>query len=317
MHNGMKKAKILSDYLTFTKKERIGLLALIALIAIVWALPMLIRSAAKPQNVPPDTSWMAAINRLQTVSEKTSDKDEDSDVSSHQYQPSGTDKYKLSASLFEFDPNTISDQEWARFGVRQKTIKTIRNYLQKGGRFYKAEDLSRIYGLRNEEYQRLAPFVRIALREKYLKESDSPMMSAPRTTFVPVRVDINNSDTSQWIALPGIGSKLAARIISFREKLGGFYSVDQIKETYGLADSVFKKIQPHLFVTVEKLKLININTATKDELKTHPYLKWALANAIVEYRNQHGPYRSLDELKKITLIPVADYNRIIAYLVLE
>ena len=101
-------------------------------------------------------------------------------------------------------------------------------------------------------------------------------------------VDVNTADTTAFVALPGIGSKLALRIVNFRDKLGGFYSVDQIAEIYGLPDSSFQRIKHLLKLDNPSIKKININTASKDEMKLHPYFKWNLANAIVEYRNQHG-----------------------------
>jgi competence ComEA-like helix-hairpin-helix protein len=113
--------------------------------------------------------------------------------------------------------------------------------------------------------------------------------------------------------LPGIGSKLAARIVNFREKLGGFYSVEQVGETYGVPDSTFQKIKNRLVVNSEVRK-VNINLATKEELKTHPYIRWQLANAIVEYRNQHGPFKSLEDLKKIVLVDEINFKKIIPYL---
>jgi competence ComEA-like helix-hairpin-helix protein len=127
-------------------------------------------------------------------------------------------------------------------------------------------------------------------------------------------IDVNSADTAAFIALPGIGSKLASRIINFRDKLGGFYSIDQIGEIYGLPDSTFQKIKPYLKLEKIELKKININTATKDEMKSHPYIKWALANAIVEYRNQHGNFSSLEDLKKISLITDELFNKLEHYL---
>ena len=107
---------------------------------------------------------------------------------------------------------------------------------------------------------------------------------------------VNEADTTAFIALPGIGTKLATRIISFREKLGGFYSVDQVGETYGLSDSSFQKIRPYL-VNAGVVRLMDLNAVTAEELKDHPYFRWALARAIVAYRNQHGPFKDLSELK--------------------
>jgi competence ComEA-like helix-hairpin-helix protein len=101
--------------------------------------------------------------------------------------------------------------------------------------------------------------------------------------------------------------------VNFRDKLGGFYSVDQVRETYGLPDSTFQKIKTSMQLG-GSVKKLNINTATKDELKTHPYIKWNLANAIVEYRNQHGGFKSLDDLKNIAIIDEATFERIAHYL---
>ena len=126
-------------------------------------------------------------------------------------------------------------------------------------------------------------------------------------------VFINSADTSDFIALPGIGSKLAGRIILFREKLGGFYSVEQVSETFGLADSVFQKIRPFLHLDGE-VKKISINSITIDQLKQHPYFRYKLANAIIAYRNQHGPFQSLEELKRISLVEDKTFDKIIYYI---
>jgi competence protein ComEA len=111
--------------------------------------------------------------------------------------------------------------------------------------------------------------------------------------------DINTADTSLFIALPGIGSKLAARIVLFREKLGGFYDVAQIREVYGLQDSVFRKISPMLKCDAAGVKKIDINNAEKETLKDHPYIRWQMAKALVAYRDQHGSFHSAEDLAKL------------------
>lgn len=130
-------------------------------------------------------------------------------------------------------------------------------------------------------------------------------------------VDINRSDTSAWIALPGIGSKLAARIVLFRAKLGGFHSVEQIGEVYGLADSVYQRIRPLLRCHQAEIKKISLNTADKETLRQHPYIRWEIANALVSYRDQHGRYNSLDELAGIHNIEADALKKIRPYLMLN
>lgn len=127
-------------------------------------------------------------------------------------------------------------------------------------------------------------------------------------------IEINSADTAAYIALPGIGSKLAARIVAFRDKLGGFYNVGQIGEVYGLQDSVFQKIRPLLRCDPQAVHKIDINAADKDQLKMHPYIRWKIAEALITYRNEHGGIRSRDDLVNIETIDEEDIDRIMPYL---
>ena len=114
--------------------------------------------------------------------------------------------------------------------------------------------------------------------------------------------------------MPGIGSKLAQRITAFRDKLGGFYKIEQVAETFGLPDSTFQKIKPRLSVNSSAIKKYNINTVTVDEMKTHPYIRYAIANAIIQYRNQHGNFSNVADVKKIMIIDETIFAKISPYL---
>ena len=224
---------------------------------------------------------------------------------------------KRSIRLFYFDPNTVTDEGWRELGLRDKTIQTIRNFLSKGGRFRKAEDLQKIYGLFPDEYERLMPFIRIEALQS-VKNETAEIEEKPSTRPAPPSrftvIDINLADTSAWIALPGIGSKLASRIVNFREKLGGFYAINQVAETFGLADSTFQKIRSWLKLDQPQLRKININTATLEELKAHPYIRFTLARPIVAYRSEHGPFTKLEDIKKVMAVTEEIYNKISPYL---
>jgi competence ComEA-like helix-hairpin-helix protein len=223
---------------------------------------------------------------------------------------------KPSIHPFSFDPNTLDQNGWKKLGLPDRTINTILNYRSKGGRFYKKEDLQKIWGLPEGFYQYVEAFIQItpANNANYTATSAVTYPTKVKREWKITTIDINQADTSAFIALPGIGSKLAFRIINFRDKLGGFQSIDQVGETYGLPDSTFQRIRQFLECPEVALKKIYLNTATKDELKLHPYIRWNLANAIVEYRNQHGNFNSLEELKKISLIDEATFKKILPYL---
>ena len=153
--------------------------------------------------------------------------------------------------------------------------------------------------------------------ETYPKSAESVSKPIKERNNRYTAIDINNADLDGFVSLPGIGEKLGTRIINFRDKLGGFHSVTQVAETYGLPDSTYQKIQSLLLLQDSGIKKISINNATKDELKMHPYIKWKIANAIVEYRDQQGPFKSLEELKKIILLDNETFIKIKPYLMID
>jgi len=278
--------------------------------------------------VKADTAWINTVKRLeikQPDSFYQDNRTKDDNDYAYQYdrsKSSYSNNSELKGELFYFDPNKISVAEWKRLGLRDKTIQTIQNYLSKGGKFRKPEDLQKVYGLHKDEFERLEPYIRIEsssennVTETYTAASnEKPGIKSytPRYSII----DVNAADTTAFISLPGIGSKLAARIVNFRDKLGGFYSIEQVKETFGLPDSTFQKIKQYLKLDNSSVKKININTASVEEMKAHPYIKYNLADPIVSYRNEHGSFSKIEDIKKVMVVTDEIYKKIEPYLSLQ
>ena len=311
-------------YLSFTRKERIGIIAVVMIMMVYPTIPILFAIFYKPQPVDHAAfeKEIAELNVKEPDSSSAYSKKNYDDAGYLHYQPSEKNYYDkpTKGELFYFDPNTLPVDGWKKLGVREKTANTIQNYISKGGRFYKPEDISKIWGLHEDEVKRLLPYVRIEEKpaKDYNKYPDREKTKIyEKTTYTIKPCDVNYSDTAAFIALPGIGSKLAARIVAFREKLGGFYKIDQLAEIYGLPDSTFQKIKGRLFITGSNIKKLNINTATVDELKAHPYLRYNIANAIVQYRTQHGSFSSVNDIKKIMVVTEEIYNKVAPYLTIN
>ena len=320
--------EFIADYLSFTRRDRIAIIIIILIITGIFFLPKAL-SNNNVKTATADTAWIAAMKKIEQREVDLSAKsglqyNNDDNSTAYQYDRS-TNNYqsKTRGELFYFDPNTLSREGWQKLGLRDKTIGTIQNYVSKGGKFRKPEDLQRIYGLFPNEFEIIAAYIRIeptggASGYKDFGDND-PKENQPAKTYAPRYsiVDINNADTTALIALPGIGSKLAFRIINFRDKLGGFYSVAQVGETFGLPDSTFQKIKQYLKLDNGLVRKININTATVDELKVHPYIKWALANPIIAYRNEHGLFSKVEDIKRVMAVTDEVYNKIVPYLTVE
>lgn len=309
--------QIISSYFNFTKKERIGIVSLIVIILLLSISPFFFHVFSKNISISNSNELENAIASLEIKAAENNSNNYDKrnvDESNYQnyYQPSEK-KYSnyQSIDLFYFDPNIASEDDWKKLGVKEKTIQTIIKFRSKGGKFYKPEDIEKIWGLHPKLVERLIPYVRIVGKEEFVKAPKS-FENKKETQLIPI--DINTADTTQLIRLPGIGSKLSQRIINYRDKLGGFHSVDQVGQTYGLPDSTFQKIKPRLKVSSDFIKKININSATLDELKAHPYIRYNLANALVQYRIQHGAYTTIDDCKKIMLVTEEVFTKISPYI---
>jgi competence protein ComEA len=318
------------DYLSFNRKERIAVVVIAALMLLVILAPKIASIVSKKGPANADTAWFSTVRKLEQKISDSVDrnyrKDYD-DKNDYAYQYDRTksnynENSNLKRELFYFDPNTLNAAGWKKLGLREKTVQTIQNYLGKGGKFRKPDDLKRVYGLRENEYERLEPYIKIegaAETKKYepfVKTNNETQPAKPFTSRYSV-IDVNISDTTAFISLQGIGNKLAARIVNFRDKLGGFYSVEQVKETFGLPDSTYQKIKQYLKLDNTSVKKININTATIDELKAHPYIKYSLANPIVAYRNEHGLFSKVEDVKKVMVVTEDVYNKIAPYLFVQ
>jgi competence protein ComEA len=355
-------------YLTFTRKERIGVLVLLVIILVLFVFPYFFQ--AKPGSKDPLAfeKYQDGIRKFQSSEPKNAYKeDRSSEKESPDSYSNTADRFSMQVNnpagkdssageiekrpdLFYFDPNRISAADWRRLGLGDRLIQTIEHYLQKGGSFRSASDLKKLYGLKAEDFKRLFPYVRIReppddYRQRtmnYKSDRNKIRTNNPEKTqgrmvyYVNSReskiphiskyvsgeytrknfedLDINQADSSLWCHLPGIGIKLASRIIHFRDKLGGFYSVDQLSETFGLPDSTFQKIRPFLHSASTELQKINLNSARQETLQEHPYIRWKLARMIIQYREQHGGFKIVSELQQLGQMDPEKFKKLEPYL---
>jgi competence ComEA-like helix-hairpin-helix protein len=308
----------LNDYFIFSKGQRraVIILGFCILLAIVFPYGYTWYIEKNEENV--DTFFIHEIAALKVAdSLHAFDKNYGPNSTRVSYTRQPGESVKL-MPLFFFDPNTASAEEWKQLGIRDKTIETIIKYRGKGGKFRKAQDLEKIYGLRPFEIERLKPYVNIAETKISAKNSDENYASKPvfsRDKQITI-IDINIADTNAFKSLPGIGSKLAQRIINYRDALGGFIAVKQVAEVYGIHDTTFQKIEKFLIIKNISIKKRNINTASVNDLRM-PYLAGNVANAIVQYRNRNGLFTTTADLKKIPIVDEDLFIKIEPYLTIQ
>lgn len=305
-----------NHFLHFTRREKNGILAVLCFTVLVSTAPYAYVALTEARHqVPVDEKLTPFLHQPDSANITVMNSGRFRKAYRPYHHNREEQMFANNPALFYFDPNTLDADGWKKLGVREKTIEGIQKYISKGGRFRKPEDIRKIWGLPTVTVERLLPYVKIA-REK-VQDNDVRIGSEKQERYFKAKqepIDINLADSATFESLPGIGPALSRRIISFRSRLGGFHSTGQVAETFGLPDSTFQKIQSRLVLHSGNIKKISLNTATLDELKQHPYIRYAIANAIIAYRNQHGPFRSPEDLKKIILIDDSIYLKILPYI---
>ncbi len=209
----------------------------------------------------------------------------------------------ISVEHFVFNPNTISVEEALKLGFPKKTASTLINYRIKGGKFFKPEDLKKIYGISASLYENLEPYILIPHTEKTKNHHFKPdtfykkrntYVKYEKKTFVKEPIDINTADSLAIVYLKGIGPAFTKRIIKYRTMLGGFHSINQLREVYGMTDSLFTAILPQITINKNAINKIPINAIDFNSLRKHPYFNYVSAQAIINFKFKHGKLSEQD-----------------------
>ena len=136
-----------------------------------------------------------------------------------------------------------------------------------------------------------------------------------KTSADDIILDLNSCDTLDLQMLRGIGPVYSRRICNYRNKLGGYVALNQLKEVYGMTDTLYKKIKPHFIVkNSEPYRKINVNSQNIKELASHPYIDWYLAKEIILFRNNHGEIKDINMLKAVHLMNDSLFEKLRPYM---
>ncbi len=232
------------EYFIFSKKERNAVFILLVIVAFIIALPLFF--PAKKLELSIDENLQQQLDKYQQQHPEYNH----SNIYSDSVPSSDTvHQTKIGSKLFQFDPNTLDEEGFKQLGFSNKVIHTIINYRTKGGYFKTPQDIKKIYGLQPADAEKLIPYIKIASAtndKNYKPEAKQTFNKPISVTNTYHAININTATAEEWKTMPGIGDVLANRLVKFRNSMGGFKSVDDVKKTYGLSDSTFKLIRPYL-----------------------------------------------------------------------
>jgi len=306
------------DYFNFSRAERFGILVLCGciLLALIirWRLPFWVQP-----HIPDTVVYATEIAQFRRAVDSVF----------IAKGPSGTPvNIQSIPELFYFDPNRATDEEWNRLGLNDRQIRNIRNYQASGGNFKRKEDLQRLYTISATQYQRLEPYIRLTVNEPPAKKNISDIQPVSDTKYIEktatttsketkLQIELNTADSSLLTQLPGIGPVLAARTVKYRNRIGGFTSVAQLSEVYGINQELADKLAAQLSIDSSLIRKISVNKATFRDLIAHPYLNEQQVRGILNFIRLQKRISSLDELVKNNILKSEDAEKIKPYLTFE
>jgi len=292
--------RFVKEYLNFTFREKLGIAGLLVLIALFYLLPKLLL-----QNKDYSAELLAFDKEIAAM--------DSSNTEEPNYSYTNNDYQKT--DLFEpfyFDPNTVNPQLLEKFGIPQYVIKSFAKYRNAGAKFYKKEDLKKLYGSKPNLYEKIAPYIMIVKDSSNIK----PYKSTYKNHDNPknILIELNTADSILLLQIKGIGPYLSSKIIRYRNALGGYVNLNQLYEIFSIKPEQVEVIKPYIYLNNQYIKRININTADYFQLNRHPYISSKEANAIINYRKQHGVFATIKDLEKVILIPKETIVKIEPYL---
>ena len=310
------------DFFSWSKKERIGVIALSVLLMTLFFLNIFFDRWFSPEVETWNADSLAYYSNILDSLEKEVTLEQSSTQQKGEFKKLIK---KQKVKYFLFDPNKIGKQEWINLGFSDKQAQSILNYKNSIKGFKTKDDLGRCFVIDSLKMKKLRPYIQIdtiILQSKIFKSSkmvNSDSAKYLNTNYIenPVKIELNESDSIKLLSIKGIGPYFSSKIIAYRNQLGGFYIKEQLLEIWNFDSTRYQMVYNQIVIDPTLIVKLNINQAETDLLKSHPYIRWSLANAIVKYRLQHGKYTSINELKNVVLMTDSIFKRLSPYLVID
>jgi len=209
--------------------------------------------------------------------------------------------------LESIDANTVDTSVLFRMGVPPRLARQWVKFRDRGGSFVRKEDVGKLYNMPDSTLKRIMPYLKTPdlqkKRESYQEEDRTPVM-----------VNVNTASSEELQQVRGIGTYYADKIIAYRDKLGGFLTLDQVGETPGLREGAFEDLREKLTMTQEDPRFIRINFISEWKLAQHPYISKKQAEIVILNRRNHGKYRTREDLLETVVLDAATVDRLLPYI---
>ena len=288
----------LAKYFKFTNQQRIGIFFLFVIIVVLQILYFFIDFSIEEKNFSEKQKWMGLQSTVDSL--KILKRDE-------------------KPKMYPFNPNFISDYKGYKLGLSVQEIDRLFAFRKQNKYVNSAIEFQNVTKISDSLLNVISPYFKFPNWVKNKESSNNYTKEYiekknPKKEKIVI-LDINQATQEDLMKIYGIGEALSIRILKQKESLGGFVSMEQMSDVWGLSPEVVSELNLHFKVSVlPKFKKIPINDASLKELSQFPYFRYALAKQIVTYRSMNGNIDNIEDLSKIKDFPIEKAKIISLYL---
>jgi DNA uptake protein ComE-like DNA-binding protein len=287
----------IKDYFKFTQAQRMGIVVLFGMIVILQLVYFFVDFSNSEKEYPEKQKWLSLQSQIDAQK-----------LESHNNSP----------KIYPFNPNFISDYKGYKLGMSVQEIDRLLAFRKNNKYVNSNQEFQNVTKVSDSLLNAIAPFFKFpdwVNHKKEFKEYKDFSNTAFAKKEKVVKLDINQANKEDLIKIYGIGEAISIRILTQKEKLGGFVAMEQLNDVWGLSPEVISNLNTHFAVVkLPNLNKIDINNASLKELSQFFYFKYDLARQIVKYRSMNGDFKNIEDLIKINGFPIEKANFIALYL---
>ena len=280
------------DFFYFSKGERMGLIVLLCLITIAGILLILNNNAETVKKA--EIQQISTGNIVETANKTPETQPANAQVGTNNTSSAGNSPVnKAPVSVNASSQNPTKQNESSAGADNPNATGANAGSNSANNRESVSERVNRLTSYSHPSYTRV---------EKFEKGTV---------------VELNTADTTILKKVPGIGSAFAKRIVGYRELLGGYYSVTQLSEVYGIDEERYNEFIPWFSADPSFISMIAVNNISQDSLRRHPYIDYGQARIIIQLRKQKGKLTGWENLQLLNEFTDLDMIRLKYYLSFE
>lgn len=287
----------IQSFLKYSRQQRIGVFLLFIIIIILQLVYFFVDFSAFSKESSEKEKWLALQSQIDSLKQEKLD-----------YVP----------KIYPFNPNFITDYKGYKLGMSVAEIDRLLAFRKQNKYVNSPKEFQAVTQISDSLLNVISPYFKfpdwVKNKKKFVAYEKYDNKAFAKKEKIVI-IDINQATQEDLIKIYGIGEAISLRILKFKENLGGFVSMEQMNDVWGLSPEVIENLNTHFKVlSVPQLKKIDINNASIKELSAFPYFKYPISRNIVSFRSMNGDIKTKEDLSKIKDFPVDKVGIIALYL---